>query len=272
MYSQHTHGFYINTFQFSYLMFIYTYINLHIITSLLSYKFMDSKKKPNNSRKKHYVPRAKVQPPQTNVQPSQSSSAGVVTQHTQPKMQTKSAGVEHSGSKIPICKQYLHSGVCKFGNACNYVHECTSSCTRPRCMLNHPPDRAPASRSLCKMFRRCGFCLFGSECHNSHDCPYDGACNLVTCHMNHTISKEETSEMRNVRLTNEINELRNIIREKYERKKPRFVHNKSTNLQTTRPNVMTSQPNPQPNSQTTQTNLQTTQQTPAVTAETAVTV
>ncbi|KAH0371952.1 hypothetical protein KCU65_g1525, partial [Aureobasidium melanogenum] len=89
----------------------------------------------------------------------------------------------HDPNKIAVCKDFLRSGRCAAGDACNLSHETTphrvpacthflrGNCTNPDCRYAHVAvnPAAPA----CRAFGTIGYCEKGADCTERHvfECP-----------------------------------------------------------------------------------------------------
>ncbi|KAK6002518.1 hypothetical protein QM012_001268 [Aureobasidium pullulans] len=106
----------------------------------------------------------------------------------------------HDPNKIAACKDFLRSGRCPAGDACNLSHETTphrvpacthflrGNCTNPDCRYAHVAvnPAAPA----CRAFGTIGYCEKGADCAERHvfECPdyaNTGVCRNKKCRLPH---------------------------------------------------------------------------------------
>lgn len=106
----------------------------------------------------------------------------------------------HDPNKIAVCKDFLRSGRCATGDACNLSHETTphrvpacthflrGNCTNPDCRYAHVAvnPAAPA----CRAFGTIGYCEKGADCTERHvfECPdyaNTGICRNKKCRLPH---------------------------------------------------------------------------------------
>ncbi|KAG9627140.1 hypothetical protein KCU64_g18438, partial [Aureobasidium melanogenum] len=106
----------------------------------------------------------------------------------------------HDPNKIAVCKDFLRSGRCVAGDACNLSHETTphrvpacthflrGNCTNPDCRYAHVAvnPAAPA----CRAFGTIGYCEKGADCTERHvfECPdyaNTGVCRNKKCRLPH---------------------------------------------------------------------------------------
>jgi hypothetical protein len=106
----------------------------------------------------------------------------------------------HDPNKIAVCKDFLRSGRCAAGDACNLSHETTphrvpacthflrGNCTNPDCRYAHVAVN-PAALA-CRAFGTIGYCDKGAECTERHvfECPdyaNTGICRNKKCRLPH---------------------------------------------------------------------------------------
>ncbi|THX41585.1 hypothetical protein D6D10_02617 [Aureobasidium pullulans] len=106
----------------------------------------------------------------------------------------------HDPNKTAICKDFLRTGRCVAGEACNLSHESTphrvpacthflrGNCTNPDCRYAHVAVNPSAP--VCRAFGTIGYCEKGADCTERHmfECPdyaNTGVCRNKKCRLPH---------------------------------------------------------------------------------------
>ncbi len=106
----------------------------------------------------------------------------------------------HDPSKVAICKDFLKTGLCPAGNACDLSHDPTpervpaclhflrGKCSNPACRYAH--IRVNPGAPVCQNFATLGYCEHGADCQDRHvyECPdyaNTGACHNKKCRLPH---------------------------------------------------------------------------------------
>lgn len=106
----------------------------------------------------------------------------------------------HDPEKVAICKDFLQTGKCAAGQACDLSHQpcperspvcihfIRGRCTNPSCRYAHV--RVTPGAPVCRDFAILGYCSKGAQCEERHvhECPdhaNTGECNNKRCQLSH---------------------------------------------------------------------------------------
>ena len=106
----------------------------------------------------------------------------------------------HDAHKVAICKDFLQTGTCQAGDACDLSHNPSSNrvpacvhflrgkCTNDNCRYAHV--RVNPGAPVCRAFATLGYCEAGSSCseRHVHECPdyaNKGICRKPQCVLPH---------------------------------------------------------------------------------------
>lgn len=106
----------------------------------------------------------------------------------------------HDATKVAICKNFLQTGKCDAGMACDLSHDPTPErspvcvhflrgrCSNPECRYAH--IRVTPGAPVCREFATLGYCDKGADCNNRHvhECPdyaNTGTCGNKKCTLPH---------------------------------------------------------------------------------------
>lgn len=106
----------------------------------------------------------------------------------------------HDPTKVAICKDFLKTGSCPAGDACDLSHDpkpervpaclhfLRGKCSNPACRYAHV--RVNPGARVCQRFATLGYCELGASCNERHvhECPdyaNTGACHNKKCRLPH---------------------------------------------------------------------------------------
>lgn len=89
------------------------------------------------------------------------SSTNIVNLIDQHRKLDRSSSEPTTRYKTELCRPYEESGVCKYGDKCQFAH----GCNELRNLDRHPKYKT----ELCRTFHKTGFCPYGPRCHFVHN-------------------------------------------------------------------------------------------------------